>query len=88
MDWIHPSTNLLRLLEGYQQGPTSLDRELKAFCQENVDYDVILAADCIGSYDQEHHDVSVRYLTGGTAGLCNNAEIGQLLSPRQRASDR
>lgn len=44
------------------------------------DYDVILAADCIGSHDREHHDVSVRYLSGQIAALCSNAEIGQQLS--------
>jgi len=44
------------------------------------DYDVILAADCIGSYDEEHHDISVRYLTGRMARLLSNAEIAALLS--------
>jgi nicotinamidase-related amidase len=26
------------------------------------DYDVVIVRDCVGSYDQEHHDVSLRYM--------------------------
>ena len=26
------------------------------------DWEVILAADCVGSYDQEHHEVSLRHM--------------------------
>jgi isochorismate hydrolase len=29
------------------------------------DYEVVLALDCTDSYDEEHHRVSLRYLTGG-----------------------
>ena len=39
------------------------------------DYDVVLAADCIGSYDAEHHDITVRYLDGKMARLAANSEI-------------
>ena len=39
------------------------------------DYDVTLASECIGSYDAEHHDVTVRYLDGHIARLASNAEI-------------
>lgn len=39
------------------------------------DYDVILASECIGSYDTEHHNVTVRYLEGKIARLMNNADI-------------
>ena len=39
------------------------------------DYDVTLAAECIGSYDAEHHDITVRYLDGRIARLSSNADI-------------
>jgi nicotinamidase-related amidase len=37
------------------------------------DYDVAIIRDCIGSYDQEHHDVSLRYMDG---------KIGRVVSLR------
>lgn len=43
------------------------------------DYRVILAADCIGSYDPEHHDLSVKYLMEREMGFLGNAAIGTLL---------
>jgi nicotinamidase-related amidase len=43
------------------------------------DYDVTLATECIGSYDLEHHDVTVRYLDGRIARLSSNADIIELL---------
>jgi nicotinamidase-related amidase len=39
------------------------------------DYDVTLASECVGSYDAEHHDVTLRYLDGRIARLASNAEI-------------
>src|SRR5215510_14497981 len=39
------------------------------------DYDVTLASECIGSYDAEHHDITVRYLDGQIARLSSNADI-------------
>ena len=39
------------------------------------DYDVTLASECIGSYDAEHHDITVRYLDGQIAQLSSNADI-------------
>ena len=36
---------------------------------------VVLAADCIGSYDQEHHEVSLRYMKGKIAEVTGNGEI-------------
>lgn len=44
------------------------------------DYDVILASQCIGSHDAEHHDVTVRYLDGKLARLMNNEEVIDLVS--------
>jgi nicotinamidase-related amidase len=32
------------------------------------DWDVVLAADCVDSYDREHHDVSLRYMQGRSHG--------------------
>lgn len=43
------------------------------------DYDVTLAAECIGSSDAEHHAVTVRYLAGQVARLASNAEIAARL---------
>jgi nicotinamidase-related amidase len=39
------------------------------------DWPVILAADCIDSYDLEHHEISLRYMRDKIAGLMNNREI-------------
>ncbi len=44
------------------------------------DWRVVLAGDCIGSYDQEHHEVSLRYMTGKIAAVMSNAEIEAALS--------
>lgn len=43
------------------------------------DYDVILARDCIDSLDQEHHDVSWRYMDGKLGRGMSNHEIAALL---------
>ncbi len=39
------------------------------------DWPVILAADCIDSYDREHHDISLRYMKDKIAAVLTNAEI-------------
>jgi nicotinamidase-related amidase len=39
------------------------------------DWPVILAADCIDSYDREHHEISLRYLKDKVALLMSNLEI-------------
>jgi nicotinamidase-related amidase len=44
------------------------------------DYEIILAEDCIGSYDEEHHETSVRYLAAHMTRLLDNAAIGRELS--------
>ena len=44
------------------------------------DYEVMLAQECIGSYDQEHHDISWRYMNGKIGTGMNNEEIGILLA--------
>ncbi len=39
------------------------------------DYEIILAEDCVGSYDQEHHDVTIRYFSRAIAQIKSNEEI-------------
>jgi nicotinamidase-related amidase len=39
------------------------------------DWQVILAADCVGSYDQEHHEISLRYMKDKIASVMSNEEI-------------
>lgn len=39
------------------------------------DWPVVLASDCIDSYDREHHEVSLRYMKDKLATVMNNAEI-------------
>ena len=43
------------------------------------DYEVIVASECVASYDEEHHEVTKRYLNGGIARFLSNAEIDELL---------
>ena len=43
------------------------------------DYEVFLASDCIDSYDEQHHDVSMRYLNGNIATAMTNEELRALL---------
>jgi nicotinamidase-related amidase len=44
------------------------------------DIRVILAADCVDSYDREHHEVSIRYMKDKIASLMTNEEIRSSLS--------
>jgi len=43
------------------------------------DYEVILASECIDSYDSNHHDVSMEYMCGKIAIPKNNDQILELL---------
>ena len=43
------------------------------------DYEVFLASDCIDSYDEQHHAVSMRYLNGTIATAMTNEELRALL---------
>jgi nicotinamidase-related amidase len=43
------------------------------------DWPVILARDCIDSYDREHHEVSLRYMHDKIAAVKSNAAIATLL---------
>jgi isochorismate hydrolase len=39
------------------------------------DWNVILALDCIDSYDREHHEVSLRYMQDRLATVMTNPDI-------------
>jgi nicotinamidase-related amidase len=43
------------------------------------DWPVVLAADCIDSYDQEHHQISLRYMKDKIASVMTNAQILETL---------
>jgi nicotinamidase-related amidase len=44
------------------------------------DYEVVVATECIASYDEAHHDITTRYLDGGIAQLLPNREIIRMLA--------
>ena len=44
------------------------------------DYEVILATDCINSLDEEHHKITVKYLSGKIAEPMTNPQLGELLA--------
>ena len=39
------------------------------------DLEVIIAADCVDSYDKEHHDISLRYLGRDISRVLDNDQI-------------
>jgi nicotinamidase-related amidase len=47
------------------------------------DWPVVLAAECIDSYDKEHHDVSLRYMKDKIAAVMTNGEIQSVLSKKE-----
>jgi nicotinamidase-related amidase len=44
------------------------------------DWPVIIASDCVGSYDEEHHAITVRYLQREIARAMSNQEIRAALA--------
>ena len=52
------------------------------------DCPVILAADCIDSYDREHHEISLRYMKDKIAALMNNREIRAALGRGEGTASR
>lgn len=44
------------------------------------DYQVVLAAECVASYDDEHHHVTMRYLAGRMAQVMSNVELSEFLA--------
>jgi len=47
------------------------------------DWSVVLAAQCIDSYDREHHEISLRYMSGKIATIMSNDEIRRMLEGSQ-----
>ena len=47
------------------------------------DWRVILAGDCIDSYDREHHDISLRYMNDKIATIMSNEQIRSALDRKQ-----
>jgi nicotinamidase-related amidase len=43
------------------------------------DWEVIVAADCVGSYDLDHHEISLRYMKGKIALVMSNQDIREML---------
>jgi nicotinamidase-related amidase len=43
------------------------------------DYEVLIASDCVASYDAEHHEVTRQYLDGKIARFLPSAEIAKVL---------
>jgi nicotinamidase-related amidase len=43
------------------------------------DWEVILAADCVGSHDREHHDISLKYMKDKITSVMTNEEIRSVL---------
>lgn len=43
------------------------------------DWSVVLASDCIDSYDREHHEISLRYMKDKLAAVMTNEEIRSVL---------
>jgi isochorismate hydrolase len=39
------------------------------------DWETVVAADCVDSYDREHHDVSMKYMKDKLAATMSNQEI-------------
>ena len=44
------------------------------------DYEVVVAVECVASYDEEHHEMTMRYLDGAIARLLPNREIIEMLA--------
>jgi isochorismate hydrolase len=44
------------------------------------DWEIILAADCVGSYDREHHDISLKYMKDKIASVMISQEIRSVFS--------
>ncbi len=50
------------------------------------DLSVVLAAECIDSYDREHHEISLRYMKDKIALVLTNAEIATMVADKGPAS--
>jgi isochorismate hydrolase len=45
------------------------------------DWNVVLASECVASYDNEHHQVTLRYLDGKMAQAMSNTQLTKFLMP-------
>jgi nicotinamidase-related amidase len=45
------------------------------------DCNVVIASECVASYDNEHHQITLRYLDGKMAQAMSNAQLTKLLMP-------
>ena len=52
------------------------------------DYEVVVAHECVASYDEEHDRVTRRYLAGKMARFLSNAEIASLLASAPSEPER
>jgi nicotinamidase-related amidase len=43
------------------------------------DYEIVVASDCVASYDLEHHEMTKRYLDGAIARFLTGDEIAKML---------
>jgi nicotinamidase-related amidase len=50
------------------------------------DWPVMLALDCVDSYDREHHEVSLKYMKAKIAAVMTNREIESALKGNLRLS--
>jgi len=46
------------------------------------DWRIVLAADCVGSYDREHHDISMKYMKDKIATVMSNQELRSALAAK------
>jgi isochorismate hydrolase len=46
------------------------------------DWKIVLAADCVDSYDREHHDVSMKYMKDKIVTVLSNQEIRLALAAK------
>jgi nicotinamidase-related amidase len=50
------------------------------------DWPVIVASDCVDSYDKKHHEISLQYMAGKIASIMTNAQIRQSLQASEKQS--
>jgi nicotinamidase-related amidase len=51
------------------------------------DWPVVVASECVGSYDEEHQAITLQYLRGKIAKMMGNDEIRAVLCPVQHHED-
>jgi nicotinamidase-related amidase len=73
LDDLHPDALILAGINTHACIRTTAIDAYQRDCQ------VILAADCIDSYDREHHEISLRYMKDKIAAVLTNAQIAAAL---------